>query len=53
MEKSPQPVKHVNLPIPADLHARLVTLAAQEGRSLRKQIIWMLEQQLRQVEGHS
>jgi predicted HicB family RNase H-like nuclease len=51
METSHQPDKHVNVPMPADLHARLVALAHQEGRSLRKQIVWMLQRQLEQQEG--
>ena len=50
MDEPQRSVKHVNLPIPADLHAQLVRLADQEGRSLRKQIVWMLERQLEQQE---
>lgn len=40
--------KHVNLPIPSDLHEALTELATREGRSLRKQIVWMLKRQMDQ-----
>jgi len=39
---------HINLRLPADLHARLKTQAAHDRRSLNAEIVWLLDRSLTQ-----
>ncbi|MCM2303087.1 MAG: hypothetical protein NDJ72_00170 [Elusimicrobia bacterium] len=43
-KKTPTPIKHLGLRIPLDLHAALVTMAERDGRSMSRQIIFILRQ---------
>jgi predicted HicB family RNase H-like nuclease len=36
-------MKHINLRVPDDLHARLVAAAERDRRSLNGEILWLLE----------
>lgn len=42
---------NLNLRIPPELHQKLVELAAKNERSLQRQIIYMLQQQLDEQKG--
>ncbi|MBM3120473.1 MAG: hypothetical protein FJ006_13185 [Chloroflexi bacterium] len=39
-----KPYKSLNVPIPLELHGQLVEVAKREKRSLRQQILWLLQQ---------
>ena len=36
-------MKQVNLRLPDDVHAQLVSLAAEDQRSVNKEILWLIE----------
>ncbi len=48
MDRHDVSVKHVNIPIPSNLHEKLTEMASTQGRSVRKQILWMLKRQIDQ-----
>jgi predicted HicB family RNase H-like nuclease len=37
-------MKQLNVRVPDDLHAQLVSLAAEDQRSLNKEILWIIDQ---------
>lgn len=39
-------MKQLNVRIPDDLHTRLAALAAEDQRSLNKEILWIIEQHI-------
>jgi hypothetical protein len=41
-----QATVHINLRLPADLHARLKDQAAHDRRSLNAEIVWLLDRSL-------
>jgi hypothetical protein len=54
MHEPPQPsaIVAVNVRLPAELHARLVQLAAKEYRSLNRQMLALMEEALAERESH-
>ena len=46
-------MKHVNLRVPDDLHARVKAASDADRRSLNAEILWLIEQGLALQEGGS
>jgi hypothetical protein len=39
-------MKQINLRLPDDLHAALIALAAEDQRSVNKEILWIVERHI-------
>jgi predicted HicB family RNase H-like nuclease len=46
-------MKHMNLRVPDDIHARIKAASDADRRSLNAEILWLIEQALDQREGGS